>query len=147
MRCVVNENFKVFHGHSPVKLEAGQVVSGELAEMLLRSAAKKVTALNDETAPAKEQAPAHREPCVDGNVCRGPHCPPGPREQGGDSTVPPPAASPGTELDIEAPISDVLAWVDNAPERAQEALGQEQAKASPRSTLVKQLEKLAAGGA
>ncbi|WP_405925415.1 hypothetical protein [Streptomyces sp. NBC_00035] len=118
MRCVVNENFTVFHGHSPVKLEAGQVVSGSLAQLLLRSAAKKVTAIEDE-APAAED---------------------------GDPEVPPPPPPPGpdAELDIEAPISDVLAWVGEDPGRAAEALGQEQAKGAPRSTLVKQLEKLAA---
>ncbi|MEV6696230.1 hypothetical protein AB0M68_03580 [Streptomyces sp. NPDC051453] len=48
------------------------------------------------------------------------------------------------ELDIDANAADVLAWVGDDPERAAEALAAEQAKDKPRSTLVKQLEKLAA---
>lgn len=138
MRCVVNENFKVFHGHSPVKLEAGQVVSGSLAEMLLRSAPRKVTELPDGEQPAEgssqQQEPAHREPCVDGDVCGGPHCPP---ESGSQAPA---------ELDIETSVKDVLEWVGEDPERAAEALRQEQEKPTPRSTLVKQLEKLAGSG-
>lgn len=50
------------------------------------------------------------------------------------------------ELDIDANAADVLAWVGDDPERADEALAAEQAKDKPRSTLVKQLEKLAASG-
>lgn len=157
MRCRVNENFKVFHGHSPVELEKGQVVSGSLAELLLRSASRKVIALEDEDQATEEgqqqePEPRHRQPCIDGSVCGGPHCPPETRSQtgGGESPNPPdPAATRGgdTELDIDAPISDVLAWVGDDTKRAAEALGQEQAKDTPRSTLVKQLEKLADGGA
>ncbi|MFF8485163.1 hypothetical protein [Streptomyces antibioticus] len=131
MRCVVNENFKVFHGHSPVQLEAGQIVSGSLAELLLTSARRKVTALNDEALPATQPAtpvPVHREPCVDGSVCGGPHCPP---------------EAPDGELDIEASVKEVLDWVGEDPERAAEALRQEQEQGKPRSTLVKQLAKLA----
>lgn len=51
---------------------------------------------------------------------------------------------PPEELDIEATAADVLIWVGDDPERAGEALEAEQAKDKPRSTLVKQLEKLAA---
>lgn len=50
---------------------------------------------------------------------------------------------PDAELDIEATAADILAWVGEAPERAAEALDAELAKDKPRSTLVKQLEKLA----
>lgn len=52
---------------------------------------------------------------------------------------------PPDELDIDGTAVEVLAWVDNDPERAEEALTAEQAKDKPRSTLVKQLEKLADG--
>lgn len=48
------------------------------------------------------------------------------------------------ELDIEASAATVLAWVGDDPERAAEALAAEQAKDKPRSTLVPQLEKIAA---
>lgn len=53
------------------------------------------------------------------------------------------APAPPTGLDIEATAADVLAWVGEDPERAGEALDAELAKDKPRSTLVKQLEKLA----
>ncbi len=53
---------------------------------------------------------------------------------------------PLAELDIDATAPDVLAWVGDDPERAAEALEAEQAKDKPRSTLVKQLEKLAGSG-
>lgn len=56
-----------------------------------------------------------------------------------------PAGADG-ELDIDANAADVLAWVGEGPERAAEALAAEQAKDKPRSTLVKQLEKLADAG-
>jgi hypothetical protein len=59
-----------------------------------------------------------------------------PREETGE---------PPAELDIDAKADDVLAWVGEDPERAAVALAAEQAKDKPRSTLVKQLEKLAAG--
>jgi hypothetical protein len=51
---------------------------------------------------------------------------------------------PPTELDIDGTAADVLAWVGEDRERAAVALEAEQAKDKPRSTLVKQLEKLAA---
>lgn len=47
------------------------------------------------------------------------------------------------ELDIEATAADILAWVGEDPVRAAKALAAELAKDKPRSTLVKQLEKLA----
>lgn len=47
------------------------------------------------------------------------------------------------ELHIEATAADILAWVSDDPERAADALDAELAKDKPRSTLVKQLEKLA----
>jgi hypothetical protein len=60
--------------------------------------------------------------------------------QGPASDEPPPGDA---ELDIEATAADILAWVGEDPERAAEALDAELAKEKPRSTLVKQLEKLA----
>ncbi|MFD5509020.1 hypothetical protein ACFWIB_14755 [Streptomyces sp. NPDC127051] len=52
-------------------------------------------------------------------------------------------AAVDAELDIEATAADILAWVGEDSERAAEALAAELAKDKPRSTLVKQLEKLA----
>lgn len=54
--------------------------------------------------------------------------------------------APPAELDIDGTAAAVLAWVGEDPERAAEALEAEQAKEKPRSTLVKQLEKLADSG-
>ncbi|WTW93623.1 hypothetical protein OG216_09650 [Streptomycetaceae bacterium NBC_01309] len=56
MRVVVNEDMKVFHGHVPVELKAGQEVSGSLAEMLAASAARKVTRVDVESPPAEPPA-------------------------------------------------------------------------------------------
>ncbi|MFD8949461.1 hypothetical protein ACFV0B_11460 [Streptomyces xanthophaeus] len=47
------------------------------------------------------------------------------------------------ELDIEGTAADILDWVAGDTDRAAEALALELAKDKPRSTLVKQLEKLA----
>ena len=55
---------------------------------------------------------------------------------GGDADAP-------DELDIDGTAQQVLAWVGDDPERAEEALAAEQAKDKPRSTLVKALEKTA----
>lgn len=54
-------------------------------------------------------------------------------------------AAEAAELDIDATAADILAWVGEDSERAAEALEAELAKDKPRSTLVKQLEKLADG--
>lgn len=113
MRVRVNENIKVFHGHVAVRLAEGQEVSGELAEMLLKRAAKKVTRLDAE-----------------------------PEEDGGDGDGP---KEPPASLADASTAADVLAWVGEDPDRAAEALATEEAAEKPRSTLVKQLKKLAEG--
>lgn len=104
MRAIANEKISVFFGHVPVTIEQGQEVSGELAELLLR------------TAPAKFTRP-DSEP-----------------------------EAPPAELDITMSAQQVLAWVGDDPDRAADALAQEQEKDKPRSTLVKSLEKLAGTG-
>lgn len=53
-------------------------------------------------------------------------------------------ASDGPEVSEDSTAADILAWVDQDPHRAAEALAAEQGREKPRSTLVKQLEKLAA---
>jgi hypothetical protein len=53
---------------------------------------------------------------------------------------------PPAELDIDAKADAILAWVGDDSERAAAALAAEQAKGKPRSTLVKQLAKLADAG-
>lgn len=131
MRVVVNGTFKMFHGHQPITLEAGQVVTGSLAQALARGARKRVTVLEDE--------PQEQDAGTGGQEQEPPHSPPPPET--GDPGGPPPP--PDGALDIDAPVADVLAWVGEDRERAAEALRQELAVDKPRSTLVKQLTKLA----
>lgn len=50
------------------------------------------------------------------------------------------------ELPVDGTAADILAWVGDDPDRAAEALDVEEARDKPRSTLVKQLAKLAEGG-
>lgn len=110
MRVRVDENIKLFQGHVPVRLAAGQEVSGELAALLLERAPKKVTRLDAD-----------------------------PEEGGGgDGSKEPPAS-----LADASTATEVLAWVGEDQERAAEALAAEEAADKPRSTLVKQLKKLA----
>lgn len=120
-RVVVNENFKMFHGHQPLTLEAGQVVTGSLAALLAKTARKRVTVLEDEQSDTGGDggAPQDQDPPT-----------------GGQSPA-------DDDLDIDASVADVLAWVGEDPERAVAALDLEEAKDSPRSTLVKQLTKIA----
>jgi hypothetical protein len=121
MRVRINEKCRVFHGHVPHDLEEGQEVTGSLAEMLLTRAPMKVTRVDAE---APEEPPAHREPCVDGDICGDDQCPP--------------------ELDIDASVAKVLEWVGEDRARADEALAAEKYKEKPRATLVKALEQLLA---
>lgn len=51
MRVIVNEDMKVFHGHVPVALKAGQEVSGDLAEMLLTGTRGKVSRVDSTEEP------------------------------------------------------------------------------------------------
>ncbi|GFH34295.1 hypothetical protein [Streptomyces pacificus] len=108
MRVRVNENIKVFSGHKPVRLAAGQEVAGELAAMLLERAPRKVTRLDGEP------------------------------ENGSKSSDQPPAS-----LEDASTAAEVLDWVGDDPDRAAEALEAEEAADKPRSTLVKQLKKIA----
>lgn len=113
MRVVATKAFKTFHNHVPVALEEGQEASGVFAAFLLsRKAPVKRVDADPEPEPVTPDA-----------------------EQKPDD-------GPPTELDIDASADDVMAWVDEDPDRAEEALEAEQAKDKPRSTLVKKLEKL-----
>jgi len=53
VRVVVNEDMKVFHGHVPVALKAGQEISGDLAELLLAGTRGKVTRVDPDEEPAE----------------------------------------------------------------------------------------------
>lgn len=117
MRVVASEAFRFFYNHVPVDVAKGDVIDSDAAVYLLNAGAQ--VRPDDEDAEALAAALAAPE--------------------GGLDEAPEP---PG-ELDIDATAADVLDWVGDDPERASEALAAEQAKDKPRSTLVKQLEKLA----
>jgi hypothetical protein len=114
MRAKVLEDIAPYYNYAVVTLAKDDEISGELAAYLV-SARSPVEPLDDE-------ARALLEP---------------PKEK-------PDPGAPPAELDIDGTAADVLAWVGDDQERADEALEAEQAKDKPRSTLVKQLEKLAA---
>ena len=67
-------------------------------------------------------------------------------EDDGDAPEPGEDDVPDGPVPVDGTAVDVLDWVGDDPERAAEALAAEQAKDKPRSTLVKQLEKLADSG-
>lgn len=120
MRVKVTEAGRAYYNYGIVEFAKGEEVSGGFALHLLETGAGVEPA--DEAAEewlAAQDAPeeAEQEP-----------------------------EEPPAELDIDATAADVLRWVGEDPERAAEALEAEQAKDKPRSTLVKQLEKLAGSG-
>jgi hypothetical protein len=121
MRAKVLENIAPYWNYGVHPLAKDDEVSGELAAYLV-STHSPVEPLDGEARALLE--PQAEEP-----------------EQELES----PAGRP-EELDIDGTAADVLAWVGEDPDRAEEALEAEQAKDKPRSTLVKQLEKLAGSG-
>lgn len=119
MRARVLEDIAPYWNYGIHPLKKGDEVVGELAAYLV-STHSLVEPLDDDASALLEAPAAEGE--------QEPETPAGPLE----------------ELDIDGTAADVLAWVGEDPERAAEALAAEQAKDKPRSTLVKQLEKLAA---
>jgi hypothetical protein len=116
MRARVLENIAPYFNYGIHPLKKDDEVAGELAAYLLST--------HSPVEPIDDDARALLEPQAEG--------------EGPEDPQEPPA-----ELDIDATAKEVLAWVGDDPDRADEALAAEQAKDSPRSTLVKQLEKLA----
>jgi hypothetical protein len=121
MQATVREDLRFYWNYRVCELPKGEIVSGDLAAYLLKGGAV--------VDPMDDEARALLEPSAEAP------------EQEPEAPVGPPA-----ELDIDGTAADVLAWVGDDPERARMALEQEQAKDKPRSTLVKQLEKLAGSG-
>lgn len=119
MRAKVLENIAPYWNYGIVTLAKDEEVTGELAAYLVST--------HSPVEPLDDDARALLETPVE--------------DQGSGAPEEPPV-----ELDIDATAKEVLAWVGDDPERAAEALDAEQAKDSPRSTLVKQLEKLAGSG-
>ncbi|MDT7847197.1 hypothetical protein [Streptomyces justiciae] len=138
MRVVVREAFKAYINHQPEDFHPGQIIKGDTAVYFLRSHAA-VDPADDEAAELAESLRESEE--AGGSQVLEPSEPKQAPATGtgGDPTSPP------QELDIDASVKDVLAWVGDDRDRAAEVLSLEQAKEHPRSTLVKQLEKTAAG--
>lgn len=117
MRARVLENIAPYWNYGVHPLNKDDEVSGELAAYLV-STHSPVEPLDDEARALLEGSA--EEPEQEPQV---------------------PADPPG-ELNVNAKTDDILAWVGEDQERARTALELEQVKDKPRSTLVKQLEKL-----
>lgn len=113
MRVVATEDFKAYINYQTLDIPEGQEIKGVTAAHLLATGSP-VKRVDAEPEPQSDVTDDDQQ--TDG----------------------PPAG-----LDIDASADDVMAWVGEDPDRAEEALEAEQAKDKPRSTLVKKLEKLA----
>lgn len=122
MRVTVNEDMKVFHGHVPVDLKKGQEVSGSLAELLLTSAPRKVTGIDNEVHVEPEPAPPNEDTEED-------------------------AAVEDAEFDVAgSTIDQVLTWVGHNPERALAAHAAEEARGDKaRTRLLARLTEIGVG--
>ncbi|MEU9149208.1 hypothetical protein AB0D59_01310 [Streptomyces sp. NPDC048417] len=141
MRVVANEAFTFFYNHVPINVAEGEPIDSDVAVFLLNTRAA--------VRPDDEDAQALAEELglnvTDDGQEQEPNLPPPPPPGTGDPNVPDPPQT--NQLDIDASVKVVLAWVGTDPARAAQALELEQAKPEPRSTLVTQLEKTAAAGA
>lgn len=116
MRVKVLGDCQTYYNYGIVVLSEGDEVKGGLALFLLETGA--------EVEPIDDAARAWRPTGTESE------------ELEGDSE--------DDELSENATAAEVLDWVGDDRDRAAEALEAEQAKDKPRSTLVKQLEKLLA---
>ncbi|MET8818458.1 hypothetical protein [Streptomyces rochei] len=146
MRVVVREAFRAYINMQPEDFTAGQKIKGDTAVRLLRSGA----AVDPDDDAAHELAAQLRGDEGDGQEQDDggqqepdpPHQPPAPAgNPDGGPAHPDPSTPPAPPLD--APVKDLLSWVGEDPARAREVLEAEETKDSPRSTLVKQLQKIA----
>ncbi|MEU8555964.1 hypothetical protein AB0C80_18510 [Streptomyces anthocyanicus] len=138
MRVVVREAFRAYINMQPEDFTVGQKIKGDTAVRLLRSGA----AVEPDDDAARELTEQLRGDEDDGQEQEPdpPHEPPS-GGTGDGPAHPEPSTPPAPSHD--APVKDLLAWVGEDPARAQEVLELERAKDQPRSTLVKQLEKIA----
>lgn len=145
MRVVVREAFKAYINMQPEDFQPGQTIKGDTAVQLLRSGAAVdpdddaardlAEQLHGNEGDGQEQDDGQQEPDP-------PHQPPAPSgDPDSGPAHPDPSTPPAPPLD--APVKDLLAWVGEDPARAREVLAAEEAKDQPRSTLVKQLQKIA----
>ncbi|MFE0651052.1 hypothetical protein ACFVZH_20925 [Streptomyces sp. NPDC059534] len=128
MRVKVLETGSIYYNYGIVALTADEEVKGGLALHLLEtgSAVEPLDEAAKAWRPSSEESADSEDPAEEED----------PEEEGAD----------GDELDIDATAPDVLGWVGDDPNRAEEALAAENAKDKPRSTLVKQLERIAGAG-
>lgn len=119
MRVKVLGNCQAYYNYGIVVLAEGDEVKGGLALFLLETSADVEPLDGDARAwrPAGDESTEEPEGLADDPA--------------------------DDELSQATTAAEVLEWVGDDPERAVEALEVEQAKDKPRSTLVKQLEKLA----
>ncbi|MER7930485.1 hypothetical protein ABTY96_46505 [Streptomyces sp. NPDC096057] len=139
MRVVANEAFRFFYNHVPINVAEGEAIDSDAAVFLLNTRAAVRPDDEDAQALAEELG---LDDAADGQEA-GLLTPPPPPAGNGDGPPPPPP----DQLNIDAPVKDVLDWAGTDPARAAQALELEKAKPQPRSTLVAQLEKTAAPGA
>ncbi|MCF2130117.1 hypothetical protein L1I79_27345 [Strepomyces sp. STD 3.1] len=146
MRVLVREAFRAYINMQPEDFHPGQKIKGDTAVRLLRSGAPVDP---DDDAAHELAAQLRGDEDEDQEQGDGEQQPPGPPQQPptpgdgpqGGAPNPDPSAPPAPSLD--APVKDLLAWVGDDPARAQEVLAAEEAKDQPRTTLVKQLQKIA----
>ncbi|WP_435209566.1 hypothetical protein [Streptomyces sp. bgisy034] len=151
MRVVVREAFTAYINMQPEAFAPGQTIKGDTAVQLLRSGA----AVDPDDDAARELHATLEGDADDGQEQEGDGQQDGdgeaktatqsPAESGSNPDDgpgnPDPSQPPAPSHD--APVKDLLAWVGDDPSRARELLGIEEAKDQPRSTLVKQLQKIA----
>ncbi|NXY93507.1 hypothetical protein HYE82_03600 [Streptomyces sp. BR123] len=127
MRVKALEALSLYYNYGVTTLAEGEEVKGGLALHLLETGANVEPLDADAAAYDHQPEPSPKEPESEGA-----------EQASGEADA---------EVDIDGTAADILAWVDGDEERAAEALALELAKDKPRSTLAKQLEKLAAAGA
>lgn len=147
MRVVAEEAFRFFYNHVPIDVAEGEAIDSDAAAFLLNRRSASVRPDDEDAEALLAQL---REDGGQEQETEPPPPPPGSsptglgnqQDPGSGQTAPP----PGGELDIDASVKDVLAWVGEDAERADEAKRLEEAKDKPRSTLVKELAKIADPG-
>ncbi|MEW2451196.1 hypothetical protein AB0896_27185 [Streptomyces parvulus] len=147
MRVLVREAFRAYINMQPEDFHPGQKIKGDTAVRLLRSGAA-VDPDDDAAHELAAQLRGDEDQDQEQKQGDGKQQPPGPPQlpapgdgpEGGPAH-PDPSDPPAPSLD--APVKDLLAWVGDDPSRAREVLDAEEAKDQPRTTLVKQLQKIA----
>lgn len=129
MRVVATEQFKTYYGMVCIDVAKDAEAEGDFAVFLAEGGAP-VRILEDDRPKHDESATVMQEPEVDD----------GPSDENGE------ADEDGDAPGAEATSADVVAWVGEDPERAAQALEAEQAREKPRSTLSKQLTRIAHSG-